>query len=134
TRDRILLLLDRAHPEDEPRDAIVLVDLQNAFGKLDPFISLAIGKHRQEGAAEQFVVTGIGAQRGAVVGRRGGSGGLTAPVASGRVGCRAASTGPGHIATRPCRSLMLKCGCGSGRFACSLSSCCCRRRASARVL
>src|SRR5262249_33653512 len=83
TRDRILLLLDRAHPEDEPRDAIVLVDLQNAFGKLDPFISLAIGKHRQEGAAEQFVVTGIGAQRGAVIGRRGGDVALTARVSSG---------------------------------------------------
>jgi hypothetical protein len=58
-------LLDRAHSEDKPRDAIVLVDLQDALGKLDPLIDLAIGEHRQEGAAEQFVVTGIAAQRGA---------------------------------------------------------------------
>src|SRR5215467_8438056 len=51
-RGRILLLLERAYPKDEPRDAIVLVDLQHALGELDPFVNLAIGEHRQEGAAE----------------------------------------------------------------------------------
>jgi len=84
-RDRILLLLDRAHPKDEPRDAIVLVDLQNALREPDPFLNLAIGEHRQEGAAEQLVVTGIAAQRGAVIGRRGGGVALTARVPSRKI-------------------------------------------------
>jgi hypothetical protein len=58
--DRILLLLDRAHSEDEPRDAIVLVNLQDALGELDPFVNLAIGEYLQEGAAEQSIVTPTG--------------------------------------------------------------------------
>src|SRR5262249_40263488 len=87
-RGRILLLLERAHPKDEPRDAIVLVDLQHALGKLHPFINLAIGQHRQEGAAEQLVVAGSAAQRGAVT-RRGGRGvALTTRVASGEIAAR----------------------------------------------
>jgi len=45
-RNRIPLLLDRAYPDDEARDAIVLVDLQNALGELDPFVNLAICEHR----------------------------------------------------------------------------------------
>jgi len=45
-RDPILLLLERAHPKDQPRDTIVLVDLQNALGEPDPLINLAIGQHR----------------------------------------------------------------------------------------
>src|SRR5262249_3218065 len=87
-RNRILLLLDRAYPEDEPRDAIVLVDLQNALGELDPFVSLAIDEYRQEGPAEQFVVTGITAQRGAVIGRRRRDVALTTRVPSGEIAAR----------------------------------------------
>src|SRR5262249_16134922 len=87
-RNRILLLLDRAYPEDEPRDAIVLVDLQNALGELDPFVNLAIDEYRQEGPAEQFVVTGITAQRGAVIGRRRRDVALTTRVPSGEVAAR----------------------------------------------
>jgi len=83
-----LLLLDRAHSEDKPRDAIVLVDLQDALGKLHPFIDLAIGEHRQEGAAEQFVVTGIAAQRGAVIGRRRRDVALITRVPSGEIAAR----------------------------------------------
>ena len=87
-RDRILLLLERAHPEDEPRDAIVLVDLQNALGELDRFVNLAIGQHRQEGAAEQLVVAGITAQRGAIIGRRRCGVALTTRVPGGEIAAR----------------------------------------------
>jgi len=73
---------------DQPRDAIVLVDLQNALGELHPFLNLAIGQHRQEGAAEQFVVTGITAQRGAVIRRRRRDVALITRVPSGEIAAR----------------------------------------------
>ena len=97
-RDRILLLLDRAHPEHEPRDAIVLVDLHDALGELDRFVDLAIGQHRQEGAAEKLVVAGIAAQRGAIVG--GGGGGV--PLAAGVPGGEIAAGGGGAGEARGC--------------------------------
>ena len=81
-------MLDRAYPDDEPRDAIVLVDLQNALSELDPFVNLAIGEHRQEGAAEQLVVTGITTQRGAVIGRRRRDVALITRVPSGEIAAR----------------------------------------------
>ena len=87
-RGRILLLLDRTHPEDEPRDAIVLVDLQNALGEPDRLVDLAIGQHRQEGAVEQLVVAGIAAQRGAVIGRGRGGVALTTGVPGGEIAAR----------------------------------------------
>src|SRR5205814_5602595 len=79
------LLLDRAHPEDEPRDAIVFVDLQNAFSEFDALLDVAIGKHRQEGAAQQLVVARVTAQGGPVIGRRSGGIALTASVAGGEI-------------------------------------------------
>src|SRR5262249_62187114 len=109
-RDRILLLLDRPHPENEPRDAIVLVDLQNALGELHPFLNFAVGKHRQESAAEQLIVARIAAQRGAVIGRRSRRIALAAGVPSGEIaacrgGARAAFTWlllrPGRKHRRP---------------------------------
>src|SRR4029450_1808156 len=91
--ERILLLLDRAHPEDEPRDAIVFVDLQNAFSELDALLDFAIGKHRQEGAAQQLVVARVTAQGGAVIGRRSGGIALTASVARGERAARRRGAG-----------------------------------------
>src|SRR5262249_32540510 len=84
-RDWILLLLDRAHPKNEPRDAIVLVDLQDPLCEPDSLVDLPIGQHRQEGAAEQLVVTGIAAQRGAVIGRRRRGMARTTGVPSGEI-------------------------------------------------
>ena len=68
-RGRILLLLERPHAEHEPRDAIVLVDLQDALGEPGRFVDLAIGQNREEGAVEHFAVARIAAQRGAIIGR-----------------------------------------------------------------
>src|SRR5262249_25472519 len=101
-RSRVLLLLDRPHSKDEPRDAIVLVDLQNALGELDPLLNLSIGKYRQEGAAEEFVVAGIAAQRGTVIGRRRGGVALAAGVASGELA--AGRRGAGEAVTRLLRA------------------------------
>ena len=86
---RVLLLFDRAHPENEPCDAVVLVDLQNALSKLNAFVNFAVGKHRQESAAKQLIVTRIAAQCSAVIGRRRRGIALAARVPSGEIAaCR----------------------------------------------
>ena len=119
-RDRILLLLDRAHPEHEPGDAVGLVDLQNALGELDRLLDLAVRQHRQEGAAEKLVVAGVAAQGGAIIRGRGGGIPLTARVPGGEIA--AGRRGPGEIrrCLRPsrehCRPSDGECGhCGHGR-------------------
>ncbi len=83
--ERILLVLDRAHPEHEPRDAVGLVDLQHAFGQPDRLVHLAVGEHGEEGAPEQFAVAGIAAQRRAIIGSGGGGITLAAGVAGGQI-------------------------------------------------
>ena len=119
-RSGILLLLDRAHAEHEPGDAIGLVDLQNAVGELDRLLDLAVGEHRQEGAAEQLAVARIAAQRGAVIGRGGGGIALAAGMAGGEIA--AGRRGPGKARRRlcpsreHCRPSGGECGhCGHGR-------------------
>jgi len=66
-RDRILLLLDRPHAQDQPRDAIVLVDLYDPLSELDGFVHVTIGEHGQERAAQQFIVARITPKRCAIV-------------------------------------------------------------------
>jgi hypothetical protein len=61
-------------------------------------LGFAIGEHRQEGAAEQFVVTGITAQRGAVIGRRRRDVALITRVPSGEIAAR--RRGPGKAIAR----------------------------------
>src|SRR5262249_61657867 len=101
-RNRILLLLDRTHSEHQSRDAVGLVDLQDAFGEPDRFVDLAGGQHGEEGAAEQLVVARVGAQRGAVI--RGGGGGITlaAGMAGGEIAARGgrAREGRGRLRLR----------------------------------
>ena len=99
-RDRILLLLDRAHAEHEPGDAVGLVDLQHAFGELDRLLDLAIGQHRQEGAAKKLVVAGVAAQRGAIIRCRRGGIPLTARMPGGEIAARERRD-PGEIRTVP---------------------------------
>ena len=116
----ILLLLERAHPEHEPRDAIGLVDLQNAFGELDRLVDLAVRQHRQEGALEKLVVARVAAQRGAIIRSGGGGIPLTACMPCGQIA--AGRRGPGETrgCLRPsrehCRPSGGECGhCGHGR-------------------
>ena len=85
---RVLLLLDRAHAEHEAGDAIGLVDLQQPLRQPDGFVDLAVLEHRQEGAAQEFGIARIAAQRGAVVDRcRSGIAG-DAGVARGQIAAR----------------------------------------------
>ena len=51
-RRLILLLLDRAHAEREPRDAVGLVVLDNPLRELDGFLDFAACQQREEGAVE----------------------------------------------------------------------------------
>ena len=120
TRNRILFLLDRAHPEHEPRDPIGLVDLQNAFGELDRLLDLAVGQHRQEGAAEKLIVARVTAERGAIVGSCGGGIPFSAGMPGGEIA--AGRRGPGKARRRlcpsreHCRPSGGECGhCGHGR-------------------
>ena len=69
---RVLLLLERAHAEHQPRDAIVAVDLEHPVGEPAGFVDVAVGQHREEGAAEQIGVARIGLQHVEVIGGRGG--------------------------------------------------------------
>ncbi len=69
-RRRILLLLERAHADNQPRNTIVLVVLQDAFGVTHRFVDVAIDEERQERAVEQRGVLWIEPQRRAVIGGR----------------------------------------------------------------
>ena len=66
---RVLLLLQRLDAEHEARDALRLVDLDDAVGELHQFIDFAIDQKSKECAFEQHRVLRVGAQRGAIIGR-----------------------------------------------------------------
>ena len=70
-RQRILLLLERAHAEHQPRDPVVAIDLHQPVGQAAGFVDIALGQHREEGAAEQFGIARIGFQNVEVIGGRG---------------------------------------------------------------
>ena len=89
--DRVLLLLDGAHAQHQPRDAVVLVDLEHPVGEMDRLVDIAVGQHRQEGAVEQLGILRIGAQRRAVVGGRRAASRSMVGMAGGQV-----AAGGGH--------------------------------------
>ena len=66
----VLLLLERAHAEDEVGDPVVAVELDEPVGEPRRLIDLTIGKERIERLLEQFRIALIGAQRRAVIGCR----------------------------------------------------------------
>ena len=84
-RGRIFLLLEVAHADHETRDAVGLVDRQDAIGELDRLVDVAIGERGDEGAVEQFVVLRIGAQRRAIERRGRSRVALDAGVARGEI-------------------------------------------------
>ncbi len=84
-RGRIFLLLEVAHADHQPRDAVRLVHRQDAIGELDGLVDVAIGQRGDEGAVQQFVVLRIGAQRGAIERRRRSRVALDAGVARGQI-------------------------------------------------
>ena len=66
--DGILLLLEGAHAEHQPGDAVGLVGLAFAFGKFHRLIDIAVDQQRQEGAVEQVVIFRVALERLAVIG------------------------------------------------------------------
>ena len=81
----ILLLLERAHAEHQPRDAIVAVDLHQPVGQPAGLVDFAVGQNREEGAAEQFGIARIGLQHVEVIGGRGGGIALDAGMPGGQI-------------------------------------------------
>ena len=49
-----MLLLQFPDTDDETRDAIGMVDGEQPLGKFARLIDIAIGQHREKGAAEQI--------------------------------------------------------------------------------
>ena len=84
-RGRVFLLLEVAHADDETRDAVGLVQGQDAVGELDGLVDVAVGQRGDEGAVEQLVVLGIGAQRRAIERRSRSGVALDAGVARGQI-------------------------------------------------
>ena len=62
----IFFLLQAVHADHEPRDAVRLVVRQDPLGELDGLVDVAIRDRRDEGAVQELVVLGIGAQGGAI--------------------------------------------------------------------
>jgi hypothetical protein len=87
----VLLQLQPMHADDEPRDAVVLVDREDAIRELDRLVDIALGERRDEGAVEQLVVFRIRAQRRMVERRSRGGVTFHAGVARGQV-----AAGRGH--------------------------------------
>ncbi len=92
-RGGILLLLERAHAEHQPRDAIVLVGLHDALGIFHGFVDIAVDQQRQEGAVEQLAVLRIVPERGAVIGGGRGRVALLAGMAGGEIAARGRQSG-----------------------------------------
>ena len=87
-RRGILLALEVADAENQPRDAVVLVGLNYAFGKFHRFVNIAIHEERQEGAVEQLAVVRIALESRPVIGSRGPGVALLARMTGGEVTAR----------------------------------------------
>ncbi|MHC2896412.1 hypothetical protein ACVIU4_007566 [Bradyrhizobium barranii subsp. barranii] len=84
-RGRVFLHLEIVHPDDETRDAVGLIDGQDALGELDRLVDVTVGNRRDEGAIEQLVVLGIGAEGRTVEGGGRGRIALDAGVAGSEI-------------------------------------------------
>ena len=68
--ERVLLLLERPHADDQPRDAVGAVDLDQPVGKLAGFLDITVGEDGEEGAAEEVGIARIGLEHVEVIGGR----------------------------------------------------------------
>ena len=83
--EAVLLLLEFAHADHETRDTIVAIEREQPFGKLARLFDIAVGQHREEGAAEQIRVARIELKHVEVIGRGGGGIALGAGMAGGQI-------------------------------------------------
>ena len=82
------MCLSALHAEHQPRDAIVLVGLNDALGEFDGLVDVAVDQERQEGAVEQFAVVRVAFERRPVIGRGGAGVALLAGMTGGEVAAR----------------------------------------------
>ena len=87
-RGCVFLLLQIAHADDEPGDAIGLIHRENAVGELDGVVNIAVRERGNEGAIQQFIVLWIDAKRRAIELRRRTCVALDAGVTRGQVTAR----------------------------------------------
>ena len=87
-RRGILLALEVADTENQPRDAVVLVGLNYAFGKFHCLVNIAIHEEGQEGAIEQLAVVWIPLESRPVIGGRSPGVALLARMTGGKVTAR----------------------------------------------
>ena len=92
-RDGVLLALEVADAENQPRHAVVLVGLHDAFREFHGLIDVPIHKERQEGAVEQLAVVRITFESRPVIGRRGAGVALLASVTGREVTARSRRVG-----------------------------------------
>ncbi len=83
--ERVLLLLEFAHPDHQPRDAIGVIDLKQSFGKLAGFIDVAVAHLGEKRAVEQIGIARIGLQYIEIKGRRGAGIALDAGLPCGQI-------------------------------------------------
>ncbi len=84
-RSGVFLQLQIANADDQPGDAIGLVDRKNAVGELDGLVDIAVGERGNERAIQQFIVLRVGAKRRAIEGRGRTGVAFDAGVAGGQV-------------------------------------------------
>ena len=60
--ERVFLLLERVHADNEASNAVVLVELDNLVGEPDRFLDVALREHRKEGTFQQLRVLRIAAE------------------------------------------------------------------------
>ena len=106
----ILLLLDRPNAQHEAGHAVALVDLQQPIREPHRLVDLAVLEHRHEGAAEQFRIARIAAQRHAVVDRRRGGVAGDAGMARGQIAARNRNARERGRRLRPLAGLSLRAG------------------------
>ena len=63
-----MLLLERAHADHQPRDAVAAIDLQDPFGEPGGFLDVAIAEGRKKRAAQEIGIARIGLQHIEVIG------------------------------------------------------------------
>ena len=87
-RGGIFLQLEILHADDETRDPVGFIDGEDALGKLDGLVDVAVSDRGDERPIQQLIVLRIAAQRREIKGRRGVGVALDAGVTGGQIAAR----------------------------------------------
>ena len=80
-----MLQLELADADHQMRDLVGVIDVEHALGKLAGLIDVAVGEHREKGAAQQIRILRIELEHIHVIGGRGGGIALGAGMARGEI-------------------------------------------------